>query len=99
MCRMAEKPIVSILKRRKKLSRNGIIMTLGDWFNVVGAVEFDNALKEGVIIQSPDEPHLYVLNELSGCVSKSSLSTKTSKTASTVGVPCSLKKEKDNRQT
>ena len=96
---MVEKPIVSILKRHKKLSRNGLIMTLGDWFNVVGTVEFENALKDGVIIQSHDDPGLYVLNELSRYSSKADLSTKISKTASTTGVPWPSEEEKDSRQT
>ena len=40
---MDERPIVRILQRRKKMSRHDLITTLADWFNVVGAVEFENA--------------------------------------------------------
>ena len=96
---MDERPIVRILQRRKKMSRHDLITTLADWFNVVGAVEFENALNDGVIIQSHDDPGLYVLNELSRYSSKADLSTKISKTASTTGVPRSSEEEKDSRQT
>ena len=96
---MDERPIVRVLKKRGRMSRHGLITTLGDWFNVVGAVEFENALKDGIIIQSHDDPGLYVLNGLSEYPSKADLSTKISKTASTTGVRWSSEEEKDSRQT
>ena len=69
---MTDSPIVTILKKRKRMSRYAIVTTLGDWFNVIGLEEFEKALNDGVIVQSKNDPGMYVLKN--GTVNNSGLS-------------------------
>ena len=47
-------PVVALLERYKEMSKDGIIGHFADWFNVVGQVEFDNAIKNWIIIAVKD---------------------------------------------
>ena len=69
---LTDSPIIIILKKRKRMRRTALITTLGDWFNVVGADEFRKALNDGVIVQSKNDPGMYVLKN--GTVNNSGLS-------------------------
>ena len=69
---MTDSPIVTILKKRKRMSRHAIVTTLGDWFNVIGLEEFEKALNDGIIVQSKNDPGMYVLKN--GTVNNSGLS-------------------------
>ena len=54
------------------MSRHAIVTTLGDWFNVIGLEEFEKALNDGIIVQSKNDPGMYVLKN--GTVNNSGLS-------------------------
>ncbi len=62
---MATNAVVLLLEKYKKLRRDEIIGEVASWFNKVGTDEFNNAVAQGLIRQTPDNPRLYQLTESS----------------------------------
>ena len=56
-----DSPVVLLLKKYKKLTKDEIIGEVADWFNAVGQEEFEKAVALGLIQKNSEHPRLWEL--------------------------------------